>query len=127
MLVQAAALLPGALCVAAVGHAGTTGVLLTAMMLFGLCKGAYDAGIFASVFDLVAPGERAFTAGIMNMIGWGGGALGPVLVGMFSSRGTAGSAEGMSSAISWSAAAYLLAVSLIVTAFLRGRGSIPNG
>ena len=117
MLVQASALLLGSLCVVSVGHAATMGALVAAMICFGLCKGAYDGGIFASVFDLVTPGERASVAGLMNMIGWAGGALGPLAVGLASTCGSGTPVDRMSAAIAWSGLAYLLAAGLILAAF----------
>lgn len=122
MLIQAGALTSGALAVAAVGHAPTMSLLIGAMICFGLCKGAYDGGIFASVFDLVPPSERASTAGLMNMLGWGGGALGPLAIGLLSSSGHGTAMERMSAGISWSGMAYLVAAGLIVTAWRIRRG-----
>ncbi len=81
VLVQATGLLVGSVFVALVGLCSTTGVLIAAMTAFGVCKGCYDSGIFASLFDQVEPRARASAAGLMNTIGWGGGALGPVFVG----------------------------------------------
>ena len=39
------------------------------MVVFGLCKGCYDAGIFASLYDVVPPRSRATAAGLMNTLG----------------------------------------------------------
>ncbi len=36
-----------------VGSTTSVAVLLTSMVAFGLCKGCYDAGIFASLYDVV--------------------------------------------------------------------------
>ncbi len=116
MLVQAVALLFGSLCVVLVGGATTMGWLIVAMIGFGLCKGAYDGGIFASVFDLVAPGERASVAGLMNMIGWGGGALGPLVIGLIATYGSGSTVDRMSGAIGWSGLAYLVAAGVILRA-----------
>jgi MFS family permease len=123
MLVQAAALVLGAFCVVSVGYAPTISLLTVAMICFGLCKGAYDGGIFASLFDLVSPSERASAAGIMNMIGWGGGALGPLAIGLASTYGYGTAMERMSGAIAWSGVAYLAAAALIFTAFRAQRFS----
>ena len=117
MLVQAVALFFGAFCVVAVAQAPTMPVLLLAMICFGLCKGAYDGEIFASVFDLVAPEKRASAAGLMNMIGWGGGALGPLAIGLVGTFGHGTPMERMSGAIAWSALAYLVAAGLILGAY----------
>ena len=117
MIVQAVALLLGSLCVVAVGKAGNMGALLTSMICFGICKGAYDAGIFASVFDFVVPRERSSVAGLMNTLGWVGGAVGTLMVGLFSSYGRGTQMERMSGAIVWSAAGYLMAAGLLLMAY----------
>ena len=119
MLVQATALFLGTFFVVSVGHASTMAELLLAMICFGLCKGAYDGGIFASLFDLVPTRERASAAGLMNMIGWGGGALGPLTVGLVATLGHGTQTERMSGAIAWSALAYLVASCLILAAYRR--------
>lgn len=117
MLVQALALMAGSFCVVLVGRAPSIEALLVAMVCFGFCKGAYDGGIFASVFDLVGSKERASVAGLMNLLGWGGGALGPVAIGLAATYGTGTQMERMSGAISWSGLAYLAAAGCIITAF----------
>jgi MFS family permease len=117
MLVQAAGLMLGSLCVLAVALAPTMGMLVVAMACFGLCKGVYDGGIFASVFEFVEPGQRGSVAGLMNLLGWGGGALGPLAVGLASTYGAGSAMERMSSAIAWSGVAYLVAAALILGSF----------
>ncbi len=104
-------------CKCIVGRAPGIEALLVAMVCFGFCKGAYDGGIIASVFDLVGPKERASVAGLMNLLGWGGGALGPVAIGLAATYGTGTQMERMSGAISWSGLAYLAAAGCIITAF----------
>jgi MFS family permease len=107
MAVQGCGLFLGVLCVVAVAHAGTMGMLMVSMASFGLCKGIYDGGIFASVFEFVKPFHRGSIAGLMNLLGWGGGALGPLAVGLLSTYGFGSPVERMSGAIAWSAGAYL--------------------
>lgn len=116
MLIQGGGLILGALAVAEVGRASTMHALVCAMICFGLCKGAYDGGIFASAFDLVPANERASVAGLMNLLGWGGGALGPLAIGIVSTFGQGSTMERMSRGISWSALAYLVASGLILMA-----------
>ena len=58
MLVQAIGLLAGASFVFLVGRTASTTTLLLAMTVFGLCKGFYDSGIFASLFDAIEPRAR---------------------------------------------------------------------
>jgi MFS family permease len=87
------------------------------MCLFGLCKGVYDANIFASLYDVVEPRARASSAGIMNLAGWGGGALGPLAVGWVSEHGRKATVmENMSEAISFGGIIYLVGASLLFAA-----------
>jgi MFS family permease len=126
VLVQAMGLLAGAAFVFLVGAISTVGPLLLAMTLFGLCKGLYDSNIFASLFDLIEPRARGAAAGIMNTVGWGGGALGPVLVGWVSQHGRhISQMENMSEAISLCAVVYLIGAGLLLAAAFRLRPRAP--
>ena len=110
MYVQAAGLLLGAGCVAWVGWTKDRSALIVAMMAFGVCKGFYDSGIFASLYDVVPANARATAAGILNTVGWTGGALGPLYAGMMMVRAGRGSEmENMSLAVSLCGFAYLAA------------------
>jgi MFS family permease len=110
MIVQAIGLAAGAGFVFLVGKTASTSTLIFAMTIFGLCKGFYDSGIFASLYDSIEPRARGTAAGIMNTVGWGGGALGPLFVGLASKYGgKATEVENMSEAISWCGAIYLVA------------------
>ena len=84
MMVQGMGLVVGAGFVALVGMTESETTLMVAMSLFGICKGFYDSGIFASLFDSIEPRARGTAAGLMNTVGWGGGALGPLFVGIAS-------------------------------------------
>ena len=55
ILVQALGLSLGAPFVFLVGTTTQVGTVLAAMVMFGLCKGLYDANIFASLYDVVDP------------------------------------------------------------------------
>ena len=102
MLVQGIGLLAGAAFVVMVGRTGDRGTLIVAMTAFGLCKGFYDSGIFASLFNAVEPRARGTAAGMMNTVEWGGGALGPVFVGGASKYGSRPTeVENMSDAAMW--------------------------
>lgn len=125
MLVQALGLLSGASFVFVVGRTGTVSTLLTTMALFGFCKGLYDSNIFASLYDTVEPRARSTAAGLMNTVGWSGGALGPVAVGYFAKHGGYGSeVANMSHAISWMAGVYVAGGVVLVCAarVFAGRG-----
>jgi MFS family permease len=119
MLIQALGLLAGAGFVMLVGRTGEKGTLVLAMTAFGVCKGFYDSGIFASLFDVVEPRARGTAAGLMNTVGWGGGALGPVFVGWASKYGARPTeVENMSEAIAFGGVVYLVAAALLAAAML---------
>ena len=87
------------------------------MTVFGFCKGFYDSGIFASLYDTIEPRARGTAAGIMNTVGWGGGALGPLFVGLASKYGRKSTEmENMSEAISFGGIIYLVGAALLFTA-----------
>ena len=102
-----------------VGRTADRTTLILAMTAFGLCKGLYDSGIFASLFDAIEPRARGTAAGLMNTVGWGGGALGPVFVGWSSKYGSRPTeVENMSDAIAFGGIIYLVAAGLVVAAML---------
>ena len=127
--VQAAGLLVGAAFVAWVGRATTVAALVVAMSAFGLCKGFYDSGIFASLYDVVEPRARATAAGIMNTVGWAGGAMGPLAIGWAAGHWHAGSeVANMSRAISLGGIVYVAGAGLLIgTAMLLGRHKTEPG
>lgn len=133
MLVQALGLLAGAGFVFLVGSTGDRVILMTSMVAFGLCKGVYDANIFASLYDVVEPRARATAAGLMNMVGWGGGALGPLWVGWMAGHGPyADKIDNMSFAIASGGAVYVAcAVLLFAAVFTLARAAkqpgVPGG
>jgi MFS family permease len=126
MLVQALGLFLGATFVFLVGTTQNVSVLLLVMSLFGLCKGLYDSNIFASVFDVIEPRARGTAAGIMNTVGWGGGALGPLAVGWVSKHGRrATEMENMSEAIAFCSLIYIAGAILLLAASVRaGRDTV---
>ena len=123
ILVQAMGLFAGAAFVVMVGKTSDTAALIAAMAAFGFCKGFYDSGIFASVYDAVVPRARATAAGIMNTVGWAGGALGPLTIGWAAKHGPhASEVQNMSDAIALGGLVYLAgAVLLLLAAFIFGR------
>lgn len=117
ILVQAIGLVVGAGFVTLVGLTGDVRTLLIAMTIFGLCKGLYDANIFAALYDVVEPRARATAAGIMNTVGWGGGALGPIAVGVATKYGRhARDIDNMSEAIAFGGVIYLVSAALLLLA-----------
>jgi len=124
ILVQAAGLLLGTTFVFFVGKTTNTTTLLVAMTGFGLCKGFYDSGIFASLYDVIDPRARGTAAGVMNTVGWGGGALGPLCVGLAAKYGSRPTeVDNMSQAISACALVYLLGAALLLVAIVRSARS----
>jgi MFS family permease len=128
ILVQAAGLLAGSAFVCIVGATTEVRTLLAAMTLFGLCKGLYDSNIFAALYDAIEPAARSSAAGLMNTVGWGGGALGPLFVGWVARHGPYGSeVQNMSHAIAWTGGVYVAsAVVLVAAAILAGRWNGEN-
>ncbi|HEY4245232.1 MAG TPA: MFS transporter [Lacunisphaera sp.] len=117
ILVQAAGLLGGAAFIGMVGLTSEVRTLLIAMTLFGLCKGLYDANIFASLYDVIEPRARASAAGIMNTVGWGGGALGPLAVGLATKYGRhQKDIDNMSEAIAFGGVIYVAAAMVLLVA-----------
>ena len=129
ILVQAVGLLAGSVFVFGVGSVNNAGLLLVTMSLFGLCKGIYDSNIFASLFDVIEPRARGTAAGLMNTVGWGGGALGSVIVGWLSQHGRhATEMENMSEAIALCSGIYIAGALLLFAAALRaGKDVTPPG
>ena len=126
MAVQAGGLIAGSLFVFLIGYTSSQATLLLAMTVFGACKGFYDSGIFASLYDTIEPRARGAAAGLMNTVGWAGGALGPLFVGIATKYGHQSSKiENMSRAISSGAIIYLAGAAcvLLAMAFTASAGS----
>jgi MFS family permease len=87
-------------------------ILVIALVGAGICKGMYDANIFASLYDVIRPSDRGTGAGLMNTIGWIGGSMAPIVVGLVSDR------VGLGIPIASTAALYLVGG---VLAFLAAR------
>jgi MFS family permease len=101
--VQGLGTLLGAPFIFLCGYTQDMGVLILAMTFFGFAKGLYDANIWASLYDVVAPARRGTAVGLMNMIGWLGGGLGSLAIGVAVNREIP-----MSVAIASTAAIYVL-------------------
>ncbi len=112
MMVQAGALLAGAPFVLLCGSTHSVRWLLAALICWGLCKGFYDANIFASVYDVIRPEARGTAAGFMNMVGWLGGGTAPLVIGFLAAR------IGLSAAISAAALVYVLGSALLALGLL---------
>ena len=114
MLVQAIALFCGGPFVFLCGETKSIEFVVLALTAWGLCKGLYDANIFASVFDVIPGQSRGTAAGFMNMVGWlGGGGVAPVAIGFLAER------YSLSTAISLTSFVYLVAGVLLLVAVVR--------
>jgi MFS family permease len=108
MLAQAVGLFGGIPFLFLTGWTMSATVLAMGMTGFGYFKGLYDANIWASLYDVVRPEQRATALGLMNSIGWLGGSAAPIAV------AAAADHWGMSAAISATSAVYL-AIALLLT------------
>ncbi|HXA52754.1 MAG TPA: MFS transporter [Candidatus Acidoferrum sp.] len=102
MLTQAIGLLCGVPFILLTGLTTTVAAVIAAMAGFGFFKGLYDANIWASLYDVVPPANRATALGVMNSIGWLGGGAAPVAIGYMSQS------FGMSRSIAATSAIYLV-------------------
>jgi MFS family permease len=119
VLVQAAGLVLGAPCVWLAGTTGSLAVLQPALVGIGLCKGVYDANIFASVYDVVNTEVRGTAAGLMNTVAWTAGGAAPLLVGWLSET------YGLGAVIASTASVYIVAGLLALVAALLTRINRP--
>jgi MFS family permease len=128
VMVQAAGLLGGAAFVTMVGRTTSVDTLVLVMAVFGFCKGFYDSGIFASLYDAIEPRARGTAAGLMNTVGWGGGAFGPWFIGWLAEHGKRSTKiENMSDGIAWGGAIYLVSAALLLCAiWLLRRGGVAE-
>jgi MFS family permease len=107
MMAQAGGLLLGAPFIFLSGWTLSVPVLVLALVGFGYFKGIYDANIWASLYDVVPPERRASAVGFMNSLGWLGGGVAPVAIGVLAGR------YGMSASISATSAIYLCVALLL--------------
>ncbi len=114
IFVQGFGALLGAPFIFACGYTREIWTLIGAMTAFGFCKGLYDANIWASLYDVVPAARRATAVGMMNMVGWSGGGLGSILIGVAVDRGMT-----MSAAISSTAIIYIIVACLLFTSAVR--------
>jgi MFS family permease len=111
MLVQAAGAFIGAPFIFLCGYTQDVTMLYFGMTCFGFSKGIYDANIWASMYDVVAPARRATTLGIANMVGWLSAGLGATATGALVDAGMS-----MSHVLSSTAVIYVVIGILLSTA-----------
>jgi MFS family permease len=105
------------------GWSASFTMLVASLAAAGLCKGIYDANIFASLFDVVEPENRGTAAGLMNSVGWAGGSVAPTAVGLGSNY------FGLSLSIASTAAVYLFVgiLALLAAHLAEAQGSSAKG
>jgi MFS family permease len=64
----------------------TEPVLYLALAAFGLCRGIYDAGLYAAIFDHVENRLRASVAGLIVAVSYVVASLSPLIIGMLRAR-----------------------------------------
>jgi MFS family permease len=92
------------------GWSTSVPILIVALIGAGLCKGIYDANIFAALFDVVPAEDRGTAAGLINSVGWTGGFVAPTVVGIASDH------VGLGVAIASTAAVYVVVGLLAIPA-----------
>lgn len=84
MITQTLGLFLGIPFIVWLGGVQSLPLAIVAMLGFGIFKGIYDANIWASLYDVVKPEQRATAVGFLNCVGWFGGSIGPPMVGALS-------------------------------------------
>lgn len=79
---QALVVLLGAPFVFLCGYTLHPGTLIVAMSLYGLSRGMYDSNLTAAFYDVITPDRRSTATGLMNFLGWIGGGLGSLAIGI---------------------------------------------
>jgi MFS family permease len=101
MLVQSLGLLCGVPFLFLSGWSTAVTLVLAAMIGYGVFKGVYDSNLWAALYDVVPIERRGAAVGLMNSLGWLGGAAAQLSIGFASGR------FGMSACLSATAAIYL--------------------
>lgn len=81
LVLQGGALLAGAPFLWSLGSQAGIGWLYAALAGFGLFRGIYDAGIYASLFEVIEPRLRSSVLGLVIAMVYLFGAIAPVLLG----------------------------------------------
>jgi MFS family permease len=101
MRVQALGLFCGVPFLFLSGWATTAVTILAAMIGFGFFKGVYDSNLWAALYDVTPVEQRGVALGVMNSLGWLGGATAQLCIGLASDR------FGMNICLSMTAFVYL--------------------
>jgi MFS family permease len=68
------------------GWTGAAALVLSAMIGFGFFKGVYDSNLWAALYDVTPITNRGSALGVMNSLGWLGGAAAQLCIGAASER-----------------------------------------
>jgi MFS family permease len=112
MRVQALGLFGGVPFLLASGWTSAVALVLGAMIGFGFFKGVYDSNLWAALYDLIPIERRGVAMGVMNSLGWLGGAAAQLAIGAASDR------LGMGVCLSFTAVIYL-AIALAMNSGVR--------
>jgi len=97
LVLQVGALLVGVPAMVAFGFTGSTLVIWTSLVTWGIARGLFQANSHASVFDVVPADSRSSAIGFLNMMTCLIGSLSPLAIGFLSHRyGTRGFELGFS-------------------------------
>jgi MFS family permease len=116
MRVQAAGLLCGVPFLLLSGWTAAAAALLAAMIGFGFSKGIYDSNLWAALYDVTPIERRGVALGVMNSLGWLGGAAAQLCIGVASAR------FGMGLCLSATALVYLAIAIVLLTGISRLAG-----
>jgi len=86
MRVQALGLFCGVPFLFLSGWTTAAATVLGAMIGFGFFKGVYDSNLWAALYDVTPIERRGAALGIMNSLGWLGGAIAQLCIGLASDR-----------------------------------------
>lgn len=118
MRVQALGLFCGVPFLFLSGWTTALAAVLATLVGFGLFKGVYESNLWAALYDVIPIARRGTALGIMNSLGWLGGAFAQIAVGWASDR------YGMNICLSATAVVYL-AIAIAMSLGARRVGGRP--
>lgn len=107
MVVQSVGLFCGVPFLFISGWTTAVAAVMAAMIGFGLFKGIYDSNIWSSLYDVTPIELRGTALGLMNSLGWLGGAAAQICIGLASKH------FGLSACLSATALIYLCMAALL--------------
>ena len=86
LALQAGAMALGAPALVCLGFAPSVAACFAATMAYGLCRGAYEANLQTSAFDVVRPENRSTVVAVADLAGMLVGSISPLVIGALSDR-----------------------------------------